>query len=206
MLKKNNNLERGSEDGWSAANFFTEALRTLISSLVFVILLPAGLTAQAVSPTAMATPQATVYGSGFQSPLQFAGESGPANQVSLSMGTSFFYDDNVLAIGSHGAGDEAFSCNSSLGIARQSERLTASFNYTPFFVLYRTFDQFDRLNHAGNLTLAYRVASRVTLELHDSASYQTGNYASLTEQQLLSGPLTNGSKSGDYPLHDANFV
>ena len=166
----------------------TEALRTLISSLAFVTLLPVGLAAQAVSSTAMATPQANIYGSGIQSPLQFAGESAPVNQVSFSMGTSFFYDDNVLATGSHGIGDEAFSFDSVLGITRQTERLTASFNYTPFFVLYRTFNQFDRLNHAGNLNLGYKLTSRVILGLYDSASYQTGTYASLTEPQLLSGP------------------
>jgi hypothetical protein len=136
----------------------------------------------------MALPQAAVYGGGFQSPLQFAGESAPVNQFSLSMGTSFFYDDNVLAIGSHGVGDEACSFDSNLDITRQTERMTASFNYTPFFVVYRTFDQFDRLNHAGNLNLGYRVASRVTLGLYDSASYQTGNYAPLTQQLLPSGP------------------
>jgi hypothetical protein len=188
MLKKNLDLERGSEDGRSAARFWTEALRTLISSLAFITLFPAGLAAQAVSPTAMATPQATVYGSGVQSPLQFAGESAPVNQVSFSMGTSVLYDDNVFAIGSHGVGDEEFSFDSNIGISRQTERLTASFTYTPFFLFYRTFDQFDRLNHAGNLNLGYRLTSRVILGLHDSASYQTGNYASLTEQQLLSGP------------------
>jgi len=188
MLKKNRDLECSGEDGWSGVRFWTEALLNLITSLAFVTLFPTGLGAQAVSSTAMAGPQATVYGSGFQSPLQFAGESAPVNQISLSMGTSVFYDDNVLAIGSHGVGDEAFSFNSSISISRQTERLTASFNYMPFFCFYRTFDQFDRLNHAGNLNLGYRLASRVFLGVHDSVSYQTGNYPSLSQQQLLSGP------------------
>jgi len=188
MLRKNRDLEYCSEDEWSVARFRKEALRTLISSMAFVTLLPAGLVAQAVPPTAMTTPQATVYGSGFQSPLQFTGESAPVNQLSLGMGASLFYDDNVLGIGTHGVGDEAFSFNSMLGITRQTERLTASFNYTPFFILYRTFNQFDRLNHTGNLNLGYRLTSRVNLGFYDSASYQTGNYSSLTEEQLLSGP------------------
>jgi hypothetical protein len=188
MLKKNLALECDSEDGRSAAGFWTEVLWVLISSLTFVTLLPAGLAAQVVSSTAMGAPQATVYGGGFQSPLQFAGESVPANQFSFSMGASFFYDGNVLAMGSHGVGDEAFSCNSTLGIKRQTEHLTASFNYTPFFLFYRTFNQFDRLNHTGSLNLSYKLTSRVILGLHDSASYQTGDYASLAEPQLLSGP------------------
>jgi hypothetical protein len=188
MLKENLDLECDSEEGRSAAGFWTEALRALISSLAFVTLLPAGLAAQAASSTAMGAPQATVYGGGFQSPLQFAGQSAPVNQVSLSLGTSFFYDDNVLAMGSYGVGDEAFSCNSTLGITRQTEHLTASFNYTPFFLFYRTFNQFDRLNHTGGLNLGYKLTSRVILGLHDSASYQTGDYASLAEPQLLAGP------------------
>jgi hypothetical protein len=188
MLKKNLDLGRGSEAVRSTARLWTGALRTLISSLAFLTLLTASLTAQVGSPTAGAAPQATVYGSGGQSPLQFAGESASVNQVSFSMGTSVLYDDNVFAIGSHGVGDEEFSFDSNIGISRKTERLTASFNYTPFFVFSRTFDQFDRLNHAGNLKLGYRLASRVILGLHDSASYQTGNYTSLTEPQLLSGP------------------
>ena len=187
MLKKNRHLERGGEDGRSAARSWTQALRTLISSLAFVTLLPAGLAAQAGSATAMASPQATVYSTGVQSPLQFAGESAPVNQVSLGMGTSVLYDDNVFAIGSHGFADEAFSFHSNIGITRQTEHLTASFSYTPFFLFYRTYDQFNRLNHAGDLDLGYKLTSRVTLALHDSASYQTGDYPSLTEPQLLSG-------------------
>src|SRR5208337_4947888 len=133
MLKRILDSELVSEDSKRSGRFWTEPLRTLISSLTFVILLPIGLAAQA-------SPQAAVYGSGIQAPLQFAGESAPVNQVSLSMGTSVLYDGDVFATSSHGFGDEAFSVNSHRSFTRQSEHLTASLDYMPFFLFYRTFD------------------------------------------------------------------
>jgi hypothetical protein len=188
MLKKNLDSERGSEDRKRADRFWTKPLRTLISSLTFVALFPVGLAAQATSPNALATSQAAVYGAGFQAPLRFEGESVPVNQVSFSMGASALYDDNVLGTNSQRLSDEALSFDSRLGITRQTERLTASFDYMPFFVLYRKIDQYDRANHAANLNLAYRLTSRVILGLHDTFSYQNGVYPSLTGQQILSGP------------------
>jgi hypothetical protein len=135
----------------------------------------------------MTTPQSSVYG-GVQSPLQFQGESAPVNQAFFSMGTSVFYDNNAYATGSHGVGDEALSLDAHLGIARRTEHLTASLDYMPFFLFYRTLDQFDRLNHSGSLSLAYKLTPRVILGLYDSINYQTGYYGSLTGLQILSGP------------------
>jgi hypothetical protein len=184
MLNKILISERGSENGNLAACFWTESLLTLILSIIFVGLFPVALAAQITS----ATPQAAVYGGGNQAPLQFAGESTPVNQAFFSVGTSVLYDDNAFAVGSHGVGDEAFSFDSHLGIARQTEHLTASLNYMPFFLFYRTLDQFDRLNHSGNLSLDYKLTPRVILGLYDTISYQNGYYGSLTGLQILSGP------------------
>src|SRR5208337_1570428 len=113
---------------------------------------------------------------GVQTPLRFEGEELPVNQVSLSMGASALYDDNVLGTNSQRLGDEALSLDSHLGITRQTEHLTASFDYMPFFLLYRQIDQYDRANHAANLNLAYRLTSRVILGLHDTFSYMSGIY------------------------------
>jgi hypothetical protein len=185
MLKKN--LD-SSKDGKRARRFCREPLRTLISSLTFVALFPVGLVAQATSPTALALAQVAVYGAGFQTPLRFEGEAVPVNQMSLSMGVSALYDDNVYARNSLRLSDEALSFDSHLGITRQTEHLTASFDYMPFYPLYRQIDQYDRLNHAANLGLTYRLTSRFFLGLHDTFSYENGVYPSLTGQQIMSGP------------------
>jgi hypothetical protein len=185
MLKQNFVSEPHSENGNRAACSWTESVLTVISSIIFVGLFPVALAAQIMSAGSPA-----VYGSGNQTPLQFAGESGPVNQAIFSVGTSVLYDNNAFAIGSHGVGDEAFSFDSHLGIARQTERLTASLNYMPFFLIYRTLDQFDRLNHSGGLSLGYKLTPRATLGLYDSISYQIGNYGSLTGLQILSGPFS----------------
>lgn len=190
MLRKNLDSERGSEDGKRAGHFWTKPLRTLISPLTFVALFPVGLAAQATPPPAPAPPPAVVLGSGAQTPLQFEGESLPANQVTFSLGTAFFYDDNVLAKNSQRLSDEAVSFDSHLGITKHSERLTVSLDYMPFFLLYRQIDQYDRVNHSANLNLAYRLSPRVILGLQDTFSYQSGIYTPLTAQAIMSGPAS----------------
>ena len=166
---------------------FKEKLRGSISLVVFVTLLPVGLEAQTASPAAPAPVQPAVYGSGVQTPLRYAGEAGPVNQLSLSMGASTFYDDNVLQRNSQRLSDEAASFESHLTLSRQTENLTISFDYLPYFLLYRQNDQFDRLNHTADLNLTYRLGSHFNLGLHDIFSYQNGAFQSLTGQQIMSG-------------------
>jgi hypothetical protein len=183
MLKKNLDSNR---DGKRACRFWTEPFRTLVCRLTFVALFPVALVAQTTSPNPPVSAQAA--GAGIQTPLRFEGEPEPANQVSFSLGTSALYDDNVFASNSLRLGDEALSFDCHLGITRRTERLTASFDYMPFFLLYRQIDQYDRANHAGNLNLTYRLTSRVILAMHDAISYQNGAYPSLTGEQIMSGP------------------
>jgi hypothetical protein len=164
-----------------------EKLRASISLVVFVVLLPVGLEAQTASSAAPPPAQPSVYGSGVQTPLRYAGEAGPANQLSLSMGVSTFYDDNVLQNNSQRLNDEAVSFDSHLTLSRQTENLTISFDYVPYFLLYRQTDQYDRLNHTADLNLTYRLGSHFNVGLHGTFSYQNGVFESLTGQQIMSG-------------------
>lgn len=187
MLNKNFDSERGSKNRESDGRSWIEPLWALIFSLTLIALFPVSLEAQGTSAMAPAGIPASVYGGGVQAPLQFAGESQPANEVTLSMGAAAFYDGNVLSTSSSRAGDEAVSLNSHLGITRRSEHLAASFDYTPFFLVYRQFDQYDRLNHSGDVNVSGRLTSRTILGLHDTISYENGMYPTLTGQQILSG-------------------
>jgi hypothetical protein len=164
-----------------------EKLRASISFVVFVMLLPVGLEAQTASPAAPAPAQPSVYGSGVQTPLRYEGEAAPVNQLALSMGASTFYNDNILQRNSQRLSDEAVSFESHLTLSRQTENLTISFDYLPYFLLYRQVTQFDRLNHNADLNLAYRLGSHFNLGLHDTFSYQNGVFQSLTGQQIMSG-------------------
>jgi hypothetical protein len=157
-----------------------EKLRASISLVVFVMLLPVGLEAQTAAP-------ALAYGNGVQIPLRYAGEAAPGNQLALSMGASTFYDDDVLQRNSQRLSDEAVSFESHLTLSRQTENLTISFDYLPYFVLYRQNNQFDRLNHTADLNLTYRLSSHFNLGLYDTFSYQNGIFQSLTGQQIMSG-------------------
>jgi hypothetical protein len=196
MLRKLLKPTRASEKVKGADRSWKAPLQALILYLAFVTLFTFDLAAQATSTVSATTPtpavpvQGSVYGAGFQTPLQFEGESVPANQVTFSMGASAVYDDNILLRNSDRLGDEAISLDSRLGITRQSEHLSASFDYMPFFLLYRQYNQLDRLNHSGELNLAYRLTSRLIVGLRDHASYQNGLYPALTEQQILSGPTS----------------
>jgi hypothetical protein len=190
MLKKNLDSRGGSKEGKRPRRFWTEPLRALISSLTFLALCPVALVAQATSPAALMPTQAAVYGAGFQTPLRFEGEPGPENQLSFALGASALYDSNVLSTNSLRIGDEALSFDSHIAITRQTGRLTANFDYMPYFLLYRRFDQYDRTNHAANLNLAYLLTSRLFLGLHDTFSYQNGAYPSLVGQQIMSGPTS----------------
>jgi hypothetical protein len=167
-----------------------EKLPASISLVFFLMLLPVGLEAQTAAPASPAAPvpaQPAVYGNGVQTPLRYAGEAEPGNQLALSMGASTFYDDNVLARNSERLRDEAASFDSHLTLTRRTENLTISFDYLPYFVLYRQVDQLDRLNHTADLNLAYRLGSHFNLGLYDTFSYQDGVFQSLTGQQIMSG-------------------
>jgi hypothetical protein len=103
------------------------------------------------------------------------------------LGVSTFYNDNILQRNSQRLSDEAVSFESHLTLSRQTENLTISFDYLPYFLLYRQVTQFDRLNHNADLNLAYRLGSHFNLGLHDTFSYQNGVFQSLTGQQIMSG-------------------
>jgi hypothetical protein len=135
-------------------------------------------------------PQAVVYGAGIQTPLQFAGELAPTDQATLGVGVSALYDDNVLGNNATRLADETLSFDSHLGLSRQTEHLAVSLDYMPFFVIYRTYNQFDKLNQVGNLDLTFRLTSRVVVRAYDSISYQNGIYPSLTQPEILSGPAS----------------
>ena len=188
MLKKSLDSIAESEVGKRCGNYWTAPLYALLSSLTIILLLPAALAAQAVSATAGAIPQATVYGSGYQVPLEFEQEREPVNQASLRVGTSALFDDNVYGSNANRISDEAVSFDAGLGIRRRTERLTLSFDYNPFFTLYRQVTGYDRANHTLTLRFSYRLSSRFLLAFQDSFYYLNGIYPTLTEQPILSGP------------------
>jgi hypothetical protein len=172
---------REGKDREHAGRFWREAVWALILSVVLVALLPFGLAAQTASPAS------TPFGTGLSTPLQFGGESEPENLLWLSLGASALYDDNVTSTNGNRVSDEAVSFNSRLGLLRRTEHLTLSFDYVPFFLLYRQLDQYDRLNHAADVALTYRLAPRFILGLHDSFGYQNGVYPTLAGQPIQSG-------------------
>lgn len=149
--------------------------------------LPLGVRAQTPSPMVAGLTQPVVFGSGLQTPLRFAGESVPTNQISLIFGASTFYDDNVLQQNRDRISDEGASFNSTLSFLRQTENLSFDLSYQPAFLLYKNTDQLDRLNDLGTLNLNYWLSPRFIIGLFDTISYQNGAFQSAGGQPILSG-------------------
>jgi hypothetical protein len=189
MLEDNLKSARLGKERKRAPRLCRAPLWTSILSAAILALLPVGTAAQTASTT---TPQTQIpgFGSNAQTPLRLAGETGPENLVSLSLGTSAFFDDNVLANNADRMSDEALAFTSHLGVSRRTQRLAINFDYKPFFLLYRKTDRYDRLNHAADLSLVYQLNSRFSLGVHDSFSYVNGVLPSLSGQQILAGPTS----------------
>lgn len=184
-----------------------QTLWAWVSLAVLVALFPVCLAAQTTSQTSLAPSQGSAYGTGAQAPLRFEGQAADDNQISLSVGAAGFFDDNVLSNNSQRISDEGIAFSSHLGVQKQSSNLVFGFDYTPYFSLYRQTSQYDRLNHAANLSLAYRLSPRLVLGLHDAFSYQNGVFPSLSGQQILSGltPPT-GLNQGVYSYTTRNLL
>lgn len=163
------------------------SFRLAILVLALGVILPAQLQAQATSESSVASGPGSAYGMGAQSALEFEGESAP-NLLQISFGASALYDDNVYALNTNRVGDEALAFDGHFGAEKSNSNLRFSFDYTPVFLLYRQISQYDRLNHAANLNLAFRISPRVIMSLHDSAGYQNGVFPGLVNQPILSGP------------------
>jgi len=187
MLAKNPKSRFRGVKGKAAARS-CESLKILVCLASFVALFPVYIMAQSATTSTLAPTQGASYGTGPQTPLRFEGEAGHENEAVLSVGAAAFYDDNVQATNAIRLADEAVSLSSHLGIEKQTSNLSFTFDYLPFFLIYRQISQLDRLNHSANTTLEYRLSPRFLLGLHDVFSYQNGVLPSITGTQIQSGP------------------
>jgi hypothetical protein len=165
------------------------SVKKLVSCVTFIVLFPVGLAAQTASPAGGPAAPMT-YGGSATTPLQFAGAATPTNVVTITTGVSTLYDDNVLSGNSGRASDEALSFDARLGVARKTEHVTISFDYMPFYTLYRQFNYLDRVNHAATLGMNFQLSSRFMLGLRDTFSYQNGIYPTIAGQPILAGPAS----------------
>ncbi len=162
-------------------------MNKLIPLAIFITLTPLTIHAQVSSSGLSALASPVAIGNGLQAPLRFSNEAVPTNQVSVSMGASMIYNDNVFDENSDRVADEAASITSHFAFLRQTRNVSFNFNYSPSFFLYKNTTQYDRLNHMGNLDLEYRFSPRWVLTLDDGISYQNGIFQSLVGQQISSG-------------------
>lgn len=167
--------------------------------LLIVAMFPPGSAAQTASSTVALAAQSSVVGAGSQGLLRFAEEPESANELSVTMGVSTFYDDNVLETNQARVSDEALALTSHVTGDRQTDHLIINFDYLPFFDLYRKFYRYDRLNQNATLGLTYVLSPRIRVGVHDIFGYENGVYPALSGDQPLSGlPALTGLNSTIY--------
>jgi hypothetical protein len=176
------------EPGKRLGRFRRKPLLGLVAGLFLAGLSPAGLKAQVAPLNPQGTPQPAVYGGGIQTPLLFEGETTPSNKASLSLGVAALYDDNVFTRNIQRVGDEALTFNPDFNYSKRSDRLVLGFDYAPSFIGYRQISEFDRVNQGGGLGMTYTLTPHLLLSLHDSITYQTGNYPLFGQAPTNSGP------------------
>ena len=200
MLEKNFEFRQFGRKRKSADRNQYAALGVIACCLLLAALFPIPAAAQSASQSALAPVQGAAYGTGMQTPLRYDGEQVLENAAALTVGASAFYDDNVQATNANRVADEALSLNANFAVQKQSSHLTFNFDYQPFFLIYRQTSGYDRLNHAANVNLAYRLSPRVILGLHDVFTFENGVLPSLSGQSLAGGPLPpNGLNQGIFP-------
>jgi hypothetical protein len=161
-------------------------MRQTLPTAIILLLVPAGSWAQLGNAPGTSMMGPTAFGSGVQPQLTYAGTVAPSNLISFSLSTETGYDSNIGNLGEQPVGGAFLSLGPNIGVTRQGEHLAIDLDYNPRYLFYPGHEQYDNLNQALTLGVSYRFTPRVTLEVRDSFSSQSGNF-----QPGLSNPSSS---------------
>jgi len=119
----------------------------------------------------------TVFGGGERPRMNYSGEQTPQNVLLVTTGYEASYDDNPLSERAGAQSDEEQSVGTQLALVHQSARLTANFNYQPYFQFYRRYSQFNRFNQTFSADGLFTFNPHFAVRLRDDFLDQTGLYA-----------------------------
>lgn len=126
---------------------------------------------------------AAVSGEGYS--LAFAAETPRTNYVSVGLGFTGAYDDNILP-GTTRVGDESYSIFPRIALQQSRSRLRWDLSYSPGFTFYQQHSSRNQDDHDLGLNLQYRLSPHVTFSLRDSLQ-KTSTILSLFDQSVA-GP------------------
>ena len=151
-------------------------MRQSLPTAIILLLVPAGSWAQLGNAPSTSMGGPTAFGNGVQPQLTYAGTVAPSNLISFSLSTETGYDSNIGNLGAQPVGGAFLSLGPNIGVARRGEHLSIDLDYYPRYLFYPGQEQYDNLNQVLALGASYRFGPRVTLEVRDSFSSQSGNF------------------------------
>src|SRR5215472_6568210 len=126
-------------------------MRQCVPTALILLLVPTGSWAQLSNAPLTSMGGPTLFGSGVQSPLGYAGAVAPSNLISLSVTTETGYDTNVANLGQQAVGGPFVSLGPNIDVARRGEHLTIDLDYYPRYLFYPGQEQYDNLNQVLTL-------------------------------------------------------
>jgi hypothetical protein len=160
--------------------------------------------AEASTEDRMVAP-APVSGEGYS--LAFAAETPRTNYLSVGLGFSGAYDDNISAGAIQGVSDESYSVWPRVALQQSRSRLLWELSYSPGFTFYQHASSLNQDDHDLGVNLKYRFSPHVTLSLRDSFQ-KTSTVLSLFEPKAAGpDPTQRPSDSIVAPVTDriSNF-
>jgi hypothetical protein len=159
-------------------------------AIAFAILCSRCLPAQVVSPIAVATDTASVFGSGERPNLGYAGEQRPMNVIIGEMAYEGAWDSNILGTSGVPTADLEQSTAADLLLQRQGEHLQATIGYAPYYQTFLQHSQYNQFDQVASADIKMIQSDTWSVRLRDSYFRQTGPYLPLSVSAL---PAASGA-------------
>lgn len=150
------------------------------------------LPAQIVSPIAVATDTASVFGSGERPTLGYAGEQRPMNVMVGELAYEGAWDNNILGASGVPVADLAQTMAGNLLLQRQGEYLQATIGYAPYYQAFSQHSQYNEFDQVASADIKMIQSEAWSVRLRDSYLRQTGPYMPLSAAALPTAPGAPG--------------
>lgn len=161
-------------------------------SLFGLLLFSALARAQVMSPAAVATDTATMFGNGERPELSYADEERPLNIVRGELAYEFAYDDNPLGTIKGSAADVEQVMAASAFFQHQGEHLRATAGYEPYYEHFWTYSQYNQFSQLASGDIRLIPNASWSVRARDSYLRQRGPFEPLLSSSLPPGPGAPG--------------
>ena len=160
---------------------------------------PAGRAFPAILQSGNVTPGSSpgpeTHGTGEKTTMNFAGTPSPRNVVLFGLNLGSNYDDNVFGNNINRSADESFVVGPSVTLRRETDRFHIDLNYHPYFRIYRTASELNRLDESLSVDSSYQMTSRFSARARAGATYTNGIFLPSQNDTYVSG-LSSSTSTG----------